>query len=155
MNGDRSWEGNWPARLHERVRERGYDSLTAFAEARPTRPLVELADELGDDLSAVQVFKSLVEEAERSHRVTRLVRGQLVREFAESLPNGWPAVLDDDARMEVAVVLGSWFGFTPVTHQERVKQANAALLAHPPPTGWRPLGPDDELLRTLLPDEQT
>ncbi|WP_002623879.1 hypothetical protein [Cystobacter fuscus] len=23
----------------------------------------------------------------------------------------------------------------------------------PPPPGWRPLGPDDELLRTLLPDE--
>lgn len=29
----------------------------------------------------------------------------------------------------------------------------AALLATPPPPGWRPLGPDDELLLTLLPDE--
>jgi hypothetical protein len=29
----------------------------------------------------------------------------------------------------------------------------AALLDTPPPPGWRPLGPDDELLRTLLPDE--
>lgn len=154
MTDGRSWEGNWPARLYERVRERGYSSLTAFAEARPTLPLVELAEELGDDLNAVQVFKGLVDEAERSHQLTRLVRSQFVREFFESLPNGWPAVMDDDARLEVAIVLGSWFGFTPETHRERVDQVSAALLAHPPPPGWRPLGPDDELLRTLLPDEE-
>jgi len=36
MTDGRSWEGNWKVRLYERVRERGYDSLTAFAEARPT-----------------------------------------------------------------------------------------------------------------------
>lgn len=153
MNEDRSWEGNWPARLYERVRERGYTSLTAFAEAHPTLPLVDLAEELGDDLNAVQVFKGLVDEAERSHQLTRLVRSQLVRELAEGLPSGWPAVMDDEARLEVAMALGSWSGFTPVTHHERVDRASAALLANPPPPGWRPLGPDDELLRTLLPDE--
>jgi hypothetical protein len=52
MTDERSWEGNWPARLYERVREHGYSSLTAFAEARPTLPLVELAEELGDDLAS-------------------------------------------------------------------------------------------------------
>jgi hypothetical protein len=154
VNEDRSWEGNWLARLYERVRERGYGSLTAFAEARPTLPLVELTEELGDDLNAVQVFTVLVEEAERSHQLTRLVRGQFVRELSESLPDGWPTVMDDEARLEVAIALGSWFGYTPVTHQERVRQAGDALLATPPPPGWRPLGPDDELLRTLLPDEE-
>jgi hypothetical protein len=154
MSEDHSWEGNWPARLYERVRERGYDSLTAFAEARPTLPLVELAEELGDDLNAVQVFEGLVAEAERSHQLTRLVRSQFVRELSENLPNGWPAVMDDEARMEVAIALGSWFGFTPATHEERVRKVNAALIAHPPPPGWRPLGPDDKLLRSLLPDEE-
>jgi len=154
MKEGHSWEGNWKVRLYERVRERGYDSLTAFAEARPTLPLVELAQELGgDDVNAVQVFSGLVAEAERSNRLTRLVRGQLVRELWESLPNGWPTVLDDDARLEVAIALGSWSAFTPVTHEERARQVMAALLATPPPPGWRPLGPDDELLLTLLPDE--
>lgn len=154
MNDGRSWHGNWPVRLYERVRERGYTSLTAFAEARPTLPLVELAEELGDDLNAVQLFSGLVEEAERSHQLTRLVRGQFVRELSESLPDGWPAVMDDETRFEVAMVLGSWSAFTPVTHKERVDQASDALLATSPPPGWRPLGPDDELLRTLLPDEE-
>jgi hypothetical protein len=154
MSGGSAWEGNWKVRLYERVRERGYDSLTAFAEARPTASLVALARELGeDDLAAVQVFSGLVAEAERSHRVTRLVRGQFVRELSQSLPEGWPAEMDDTTRFKVAKALGLWTSFTPVTHKERVRQARAALRTTPPPPGWRPLGPEDELLLTLLPDE--
>ncbi|NNC00060.1 NUDIX hydrolase [Corallococcus exiguus] len=155
MTDGRSWKGNWTARLYERVRERGYDSLTAFAEARPTASLVALAEELGrDDIAGVQVFSGLVAEAERSKQLTRLVRGHFVRELYACLPNGWPSVLDDDARLEVAIALGNWFAHTPETHKERVDRAGDALLAHPPPPGWQPLGPDDELLRSLLPDEE-
>jgi hypothetical protein len=155
MTDGRSWEGNWKVRLYERVRERGYDSLTAFAEERPTASLVALAKELGeDDINAVQVFSGLVAEAERSHQLTRLVRGQFVRELSEGLPDGWPAVLDDANRFKVARTLGLWASYTPETHQARVRQVGDALLVTPPPPGWRPLGPDDELLRTLLPDEE-
>ncbi len=155
MSDGRAWEGNVKARLYERVRQRGYDSLTAFAEARPTASLLELADELGpEDVAAVQVFSGLVAEAERSRRVTRLVRGQLVRELAEALPNGWPDVLDDATRFKVAVALARWGTYTPETHDQHVERAKAALRASPPPAGWRPRGPDDELLLTLLPDEE-
>jgi len=155
MTEGRSWSGNWRVRLYERVRERGYDSVTAFAEARPTVSLVALAEELGkDDVAGAQVFGVLVDEADRNHRLTRLVRGQLVRELWECLPDGWPAVLDDANRFKVAMALGSWFAYTPETYKERVNQVGDALLATPPPAGWRPLGPDDELLLTLLPDEE-
>ncbi|RKI39870.1 NUDIX hydrolase [Corallococcus sp. AB004] len=155
MTDGRSWQGNWKARLYERVRERGYESLTAFAEARPSASLVALAEELGpDDVSGVQVFSGLVAEAERTHRVTRLVRGQLVRELSEHLPDGWPGEMDDANRFKVARALAGWYSFTPETHQERVDQAGDVLFANPPPLGWRPLGPDDELLRTLLPDDE-
>jgi hypothetical protein len=154
MTDGRSWEGNWKVRLYERVREHGYDSLTAFAEAHPTLPLVELVQKLGeDDVNAVQVFSGLVAEAERRKQLTRLVRGQFVSELSASFPDGWPAVLDDANRFKVAKALGFWSAFTPETHKERVDQVGDALLATPPPPGWRPLGPDDELLRTLLPDE--
>ncbi|NPC72295.1 NUDIX hydrolase [Corallococcus exiguus] len=155
MTDGRSWQGNWKARLYERVRERGYESLTAFAEARPSASLVALANELGpDDVAGVQVFSGLVAEAERTHRVTRLVRGQLVRELSEHLPDGWPAEMDDANRVKVARALAGWYSFTPETHQERVDRAGDVLFASPPPPGWRPLGPDDALLRTLLPDEE-
>jgi hypothetical protein len=155
MSDGRAWEGNIKARLYERVRERGYDSLTAFAEARPTDSLVALAEELGpDDIAGVQVFSGLLAEAEQKKQVTRLVRGQLVRELWACLPDGWPAVLDDANRFDVAHALGAWVAFTPDPYKERADKAGDALLATPPPPGWRPLGPDDELLLTLLPDEE-
>ncbi len=154
MSDGRSWRGNWVARLYQRVRERGYDSVTAFAEARPTATLVELAHELGQgDVAGVQVFEALVEEAERGHYITRLVRGQLVRELWRCLPDGWPVALVDPDRFKVAKALGAWTSFTPVTHRERAEQVSRAPFATSPPPGWRPRGPDDELLRMLLPDD--
>jgi hypothetical protein len=156
MSEDRSWEGNWKARLYERVRERGYDSVTAFANARPTASLAALADELGpDDMAGVQVLNGLLSEAEQRKQVTRFVRDVLVRMLSQSLPNGWPTVLDDANRFKVAKAMGRWFAYTPETHKERADRAGDALLATPPPPGWRPLGPDDELLLMLLPDEET
>ncbi len=156
MSNGRAWQGDVKVRLYERVRARGHESLTAFAEARPTSSLVELAEELGkDDIVAVQVFSGLVAEAERSRRVTRLVRGQLVRELSQHLTSGWPLVLDEETRFDVAHALARWGTYTPDTHQERVNRVGDALLRTPPPPGWRPLGPDDPLLLTLRPDEET
>ncbi|WNG49151.1 NUDIX hydrolase [Archangium minus] len=155
MTDGSAWRGNWRVRLYERVRERGFASLTAFAEARPAVPLHVLAEELGeDDIAGVQVLGGLLAEAEQTNRVTRFVRDVLVRLLSQNLPEGWPSVLDDQARFEVAKALAMWTSFTPETHKERVRRARAALRATPPPPGWRPLGPDDELLRMLLPDEE-
>ncbi|PTL85309.1 NUDIX hydrolase [Vitiosangium sp. GDMCC 1.1324] len=155
MTDGSAWRGNWRVRLYERVRERGFASLTAFAEARPAIPLHALAEELGeDDVAGVQVLSGLLAEAERRHQVTRLVRDVLVRLLSQSIPDGWPAVPDDQSRFEIAKALAMWTSFTPETHKERVRQARAALRTAPPPPGWRPLGPDDELLLTLLPDEE-
>jgi len=155
MSDGHAWQGNWKVRLYERVRERGYDSLTAFADARPAVPLHLLAEELGkDDIAGVQVLSGLLAEAERRKQVTRFVRDVFVRLWSQSVPDGWPTVMDDANRFKVAEALGSWIAYTPETHQERADQVGDALLATPPPPGWRPLGPDDELLRTLLPDEE-
>jgi hypothetical protein len=155
MSDGRSWEGNWKVRLYERVRERGFSSLTAFAEARPAVPLYVLAEELGeDDVAAVQVLSGLLAEAEQRKQVTRFTRDVLARELSQSLPNGWPTVLDDTNRFKVGKALGRWSAYTPETHQSRAEQVRATLRAAPPPPGWRPLGPDDELLLMLLPDEE-
>ncbi|RKG71665.1 NUDIX hydrolase [Corallococcus sp. CA054B] len=155
MTGGRSWHGDWRARLYERVRERGYDSITAFADTRPTASLVELAEDLGKgDIVGAQILSGLFAEAEQRNQVTRFVRGVLVRMLSQSLPQGWPAVMDDASRFAVAKALGRWSGYTPESHQERADQLMATLRTHPPPAGWRPLGPDDTLLLTLLPDNE-
>ncbi|HEX5752669.1 MAG TPA: NUDIX hydrolase [Archangium sp.] len=155
MSSGRAWQGNVKARLYERVRERGYDSLTAFADARPAVPLHLLAEELGkDDVAGVQVLSGLLAEAERRKQVTRFVRDVFTRLWSQSVPDGWPTVLDDANRFKVAEALGSWIAYTPETHKERADRVSDSLLATPPPPGWRPLGPDDTLLLTLLPDEE-
>ncbi|WP_082207076.1 NUDIX hydrolase [Corallococcus macrosporus] len=155
MTDGRSWQGNWKSRLYARVRESGYDSLTAFADARPAVPLVDLAEELGkDDIAGVQVLSGLLAEAEQCNRVTRFVRDVLVRVLSQTLPKGWPSVMDDGTRFQVGKALGSWSAYIPGTYEERADQVMAALRSNPPPPGWRPLGPDDELLRTLLPDDE-
>ena len=155
MSEGRSWEGNWKARLYERVRERGYDSLTAFAEARPAVPLHLLAEELGkDDVAGIQLLSGLLAEAERRKQVTRFVRDVFARLWSQSVPEGWPSVLDDANRFKVAEAIGSWIAYTPETHKERARRVRATLLAAPPAPGWRPLGPDDALLLSLLPDEE-
>ncbi|RKH16680.1 NUDIX hydrolase [Corallococcus sp. CA047B] len=155
MTDGRSWEGNWKVRLYERVRERGFPSLSVFADSRPAIPLIGLAEELGkDDVAAVQVFSVLLAEAEQRRKVTRLVRDVFVRELAGDFPDGWPDMKDEATRFRMIKVLARWGAFTPSTHEERVGLAGDSLLATPPPPGWRPLGPDDEMLRTLLPDEE-
>ncbi|ATB38232.1 hypothetical protein CYFUS_003665 [Cystobacter fuscus] len=154
MSDGHPFQGNWVVRLYERVRERGYDSLTAFADARPAVPLHLLAKELGrDDIAGVQVLRGLLAEAERRRQVTRFVRDVFTRLWTQSVPDGWPTTLDDANRFKVAKALGSWIAYTPESHEERARRAGDVLLATPPPPGWRPLGPDDELLRSLLPDE--
>jgi hypothetical protein len=153
MSG-RAWQGNWRVRLYERIRERGYPSITAFADARPTASLVALAEELGEDVAGGQLLSGLLAEAERRKQVTRFVRDVLVRMLSQGLPEGWPAVLHDENRFKVVKALARWSGYMPETYADRARQVSATLLASPPPPGWRPLGPDDELLRTLLPDEE-
>jgi len=61
--------------------------------------------------------------------------------------------MDDEARFAIGKMRGLWIAFTPETHKDRARQLMAALRAEPPPPSWRPRGPDDELLRMLLPYE--
>ncbi|MBN9685525.1 MULTISPECIES: NUDIX hydrolase [unclassified Corallococcus] len=155
MTDGRSWQGNWKVRLYERVHERGHASLTEFANSRPTVPLLELAQELGrDDVAAIQVFQGLLSEAEQRRQVTRLLRDVFAREVAGDFPEGWPVITDEATRFQVIKLLARLGAFTPETHEASVSRAGDSLLASPPPAGWRPLGPDDALLLTLLPDNE-
>jgi hypothetical protein len=154
MSDGAAGRGDIKARLYERARDLGYDSITAFANDRPTASLVALAEELGrEDIAGVQVLSVLLHEAEQRRQVTRFVRDVLARMLSQSLPEGWPAVLDDANRFKIAKALGRWSGYAPETYKERVDRVGDALLFNPPPAGWLPLGPDDGLLRMLLPDD--
>jgi hypothetical protein len=68
----KSWHGDWHARIYDRVRSKGFDSVTGFAEARPTAPTLALSAELGvEDVNAAQVVALLRDEAERDSSLER------------------------------------------------------------------------------------
>lgn len=91
---------------------------------------------------------------EQRKRLTRFDRDVLVRELNQSIPNGWPAVLDDANRFAVAQALGLWIAHTPSSPSGRRTASHDGAPGQSTPPGWRPMSPDDELLRTLLPDEE-
>lgn len=86
-----------------------------FAGTRPTASGVELADEFGQEIAGVQLYDMMVDEVMRSHKVPRLVRGSLVREFWERLPGGLPPALEEPHRVKVALALGAWSASAPFT----------------------------------------
>ena len=154
MTDGRSWQGNVKARLYERVREHGYDSLTAFAKARPAVPLYLLAEELGkDDIAAVQVLSGLLAEAEQRKQVTRFVRDVLVRKLSERFPTaGQPWMTPTASRSPRRSARGL------PTPQIPIRTAPTGSAEHSSPHHRRPAGvrsdPTTSCWSTLLPDEE-
>ncbi len=148
MSYEKTWSGDWHSRILERVRQRGFDTVTAYANDRVGVSLDVLADELGpEDIAGAQLQCLLLEEATRSNTVPRLLRDLFVRELRDRLPQGWNYPLDDRSRYEVAAALAHW-GTELKDHldDERTFAAGQDLLDAELPLGWLPDGPDDPVI---------
>lgn len=149
----RTWSDDWHGCILERVRQRGFDTVTQYVGERPGVSLVVLADELGpDDVAATQIRSLLVEEAIRACTVPRVLRDLFVRELHYALPQGWKCPLDDSAQSEVAGALARWETELEVTHHldcfdsEMTFKAGQDLMTAELPEGWLPDGPDDPVI---------
>jgi hypothetical protein len=147
MAGGKSWIGDWHARLYERVREKGYETLTSFAGDRPLASSFALASELGsEDINAIQVIRTLREEAERDGTVDRFARSHLVRELHEALPSGWGEVGSEVFRSALSAPLGSWVSDLPESVVAEARAVARLLMEAQMPLRWLPQGPDDPVL---------
>ncbi len=147
MSYEKTWSGDWHGRILERVRERGFETLTEYASDRAGVSLVSLADELGPDIAAAQLRGVLLEEAVRRNTVPRLLRDLFVRELRDRLPQGWNYPLDDESRSEIAGALAHWeTELKDHLDDERTFAAGQALLDAELPSGWLPDGPDDPVI---------
>jgi hypothetical protein len=145
---EKTWSGDWHGRILERVKQRGFESVTQYASDRPGVSLLILADELGpDDVAATQIETLLVEEAIRTRTIARALRDLVVRGLREVIPHGWRPPLDEDARCGVAGALSRW-ATELQTHldRERTLKASKDLLNAELPTGWLPEGTDDPII---------
>ena len=148
MSYAKTWAGDWYDRILERVRQRGFDTVTQYVSERPGVSLVVLADELGpDDVAGAQLRSILVDEAVRTNTIPRALRDLFVRELCHALPDGWIYPLQGEPRADVAGALARW----KVDHQAHLDgsstfQAGQALLNAELPAGWLPDGPDDPVI---------
>jgi hypothetical protein len=148
MSFARTWSGDWHGRILERVRLRGFETATEYANARPGVPLVTLAQELGsDDIAAAQLRSVLLAEATGSNAVPRQLRDLFVRELREALPRGWSNPLDDESRSSVAGAYADWWAELKdhLDHAASTEAARDLLDAELSP-GWLPDGPDDPVI---------
>lgn len=139
-----STEVHW----RDRLRALGFDSITAFAAARPGASMVELADELGDLTPTAELHATLLDEARAQGELVRCARALLVREVHAQL-DGWPTLVDHDGRTALGACLLAWAanlgGHVPELRQRAIDVA-LELLDAPLPAGWMPTDADDEVL---------
>jgi hypothetical protein len=160
-----AWSGNWRARVLDRARERGFSSVTAFAEAHPALSAIELAEELStdhatqlnqSDVAADQVVTVWRDEANRDGEdaIERFARRLLVGELHRDLPGGWRSdwraaeVRPEMSRMTALVA--RWSCYVDPRNDGASARVFDALLAGgkdgTTPEGWLPSTADDPVL---------
>jgi hypothetical protein len=149
----KSWHGDWEARIYERVRSRGFDTVTAFAEASPRATWFELVDQLGaEDVNGAQIIALLRAEAERTHTIERFARSLLVHELWELVPKGWRIEPGNgfDFTFKAASAIASMTASLPDSARDYGRRVADILMAADLPVGWLPDGPDDPILVALF-----
>jgi hypothetical protein len=159
--------GDWRGRILDRLHERGFDSVTAFADASPLTSLQALADELSTDHNA-RVHRADVaveyltrvwrDEADRAgtDAIEYMARRMLAGQLHQDVPGGWLADwnVDSDACSRMASVFAGWSSYVGTLGDEERHTAvhrvmNAMIEAGRDgqlPSGWLPASADDPLL---------
>lgn len=139
-----AWRDDWSLRIAQLLRKHGHSSVTSFVQAHPRRSLVDLANTLGgEDVAAVQLEWTYLDEARTSDAVEACARDLLVRTIHEHFPDGWQP--DDDRRHQLAfsgwsAPLKTWAGVTADT------LAMWEALYDGAAPGWLPMDGTDPLL---------
>ena len=155
-----AWLGDWQARIYERVRERGYDAVTAFAESKPAATMSELADALGFDVAPIQVEAILRDEAIATVRLKPFAQALLCRRIREWLQEGWGR--GEEFLSDLSGAFTRWEGgvstIVPGQDREILWERLQRLDVMP---GWLPTGTDDPIIehsfagiRFQVPDDE-
>ena len=153
MAGATSWRGDWQGRIYQRVRSRGFDTVTDFAAASPRATMFKLADALGTEgVNVAQLVSLMREEAERTDSVERFARSLLVHELWDLVPKGWRVDPGGGFGFDfkAASALASTWSWLPESARNLMDRMGRIMMAADLPTGWLPDGPDDPVLVALF-----
>jgi hypothetical protein len=160
-----AWSGNWQARIVDRLRVRGFDSLTAFSESYSTASTIELAEKLSTDdeagidhgdVAAEQLVRMWREEVEHSgpEAIERFARRLLVGALHQDLPEGWRSDWRSEeaapAMSRLAAASSGWICDLDEEHRPAARRVFSAMIDAGEqgriPLGWLPATADDPLL---------
>jgi hypothetical protein len=133
----------WRRTILGLVKKRGYESITAFADAFPNQTLVELADNLGS-CRGIQLERTLHEEAIENRQLARFARSYLARVIRWMLPEGWDR--GEFAKSDTKMAHAHWSVGVGKDFEADADAAFRRLRELKPAPGWLPEGPDDPLL---------
>lgn len=140
-----TWRGDWLVRLYQRVRAKGFLSVTGFAEAHLTATTLELAQALADDVAAVQIESALRAEARKAEALCKFARDLLVRCIRDHLPLGWST--DEQFAFRRSGVYADWASGVEIFIDELTYDAIwNSLKQAAPATDWLPESPDDPII---------
>ncbi len=142
--GAGAWQGDWVARLYERVKQLGFDSVSSFAASMPGATLFDLADTLGGDVAAIQIERVMHAEAEDAATIEAFAKDMLVRQLRERLPKGWG--IGSNFVSEAAGAWAAWKGMLDEKFGPAAVQMWHWLKAAEIPAGWLPEGPNDPII---------
>jgi hypothetical protein len=140
-----AWEGNWQARVNERIKERGYETLISFAERNPKATFFELAKMLGEQVAPMQVEQLVSNAYYEQGQVARYFRSALARHIRRAMPEGWNVADNFDFRRVGALI--DWENGTPDEYATFTENVKTVLKnANGIPKGWLPNGADDPII---------
>jgi hypothetical protein len=122
--------------------------MSEFLASHPGVPYGELVELLGRDFAVVQLLVTQLDESKKRNELKRAMADSLARHVNE-IPNGWTGQRD----FLTVSALSGWYASVSTrvsdagadAYLQRVKSALYEQVQ--PPVGWRPEGPDDELIR--------
>ena len=171
-----TWSADWQQRLRNRLHSIGCESVGEYLEKHPAQSYLAVAKALGEDVAAVQLSRMQLQEVRDERSFRRVAMDSLAREISANLPNGWQLSSErpkldageslwkhlaskgsevseeerkDRVEFQTAGAYAYWVTLLRSYDQSVEPRALAvwnALKSLSPPSGWRPVGPDDPLI---------
>jgi hypothetical protein len=149
---ERTWQGDWKARILERLAKEGYGSVGDYLARYPGIPHLDLAQRLGFDVAASQLIYLQIGEALEKGTIRHAAMDMLLRSLRRHLPKGWLLERGHEVDFKTASALGDWISEfrlddRVIRYYPRARAVAESLIALGPPVGWNPLDIDDSYLR--------
>ena len=142
------WQGDWKARLQEKLSLLGFHDLEEFLDGHPGLGYVKLATLLGDaNVAAMQLYGEQIRRGCETNNIRAVAMDCLVRFINEYVPRGWKNGRHFQTRSASAYAAWStsitFIVSSETSLKPTLKRVFENLNSLAIPVGWLPKDKDD------------